>query len=1038
MQINVQKKCIFPILFILTILSFIAVDAQTSQITVNGTVTDIETGIPLIGATVLEKDRSRGTVTDIDGKYTLTVENSDAVLIFSYVSYETIERAINAQKILDVGLREDVAQIEEFVVVGYGVQKKKEVTGAIAKVTADDLEDMPVARVEQTLQGRTSGVTVTANSGQPGAASTVRVRGTTTINGSDPLYVVDGVIINGGIDFLNQNDIESVEVLKDASASIYGARAANGVILITTRKGITDRLQVNYSGSYGVQYPWRKMAVLNAREYAILTNESQAAAGQDLPFPDVDALAGKLGEGTDWQEEVFNKGAPIQNHNFSISAGSEKSQYYTSFGYFDQTGIVATQQSRYQRFNVRFNSTHKVFKFLTFGNTIGYSRVNGRGVSENDEFGSPLSRAVNLDPITPLIESDAEELSDSRYANNLANLVRDDDGNIYGISKYVTSEVLNPIAALKVLQNKGWSDKLVGNAFVEVMPLKDLKLRTSIGTDLAFWGSEGFDPIYYLNAANRKDQTSYNREQNRGLYWIWDATLSYEKSFGIHKLSAIVGTVVDKNQGEQIGARRSNLPVDNLEDASFGYFVDAESQFNYGYEYLNTSNSLFGRINYNISTKYLFSAILRRDGSSRFGNNYKYGYFPGFSVGWVVTDESFFNSNPAINFLKIRASWGSSGNDRIGDFRYISTLGGGRNYTFGLEDELVNGVSPNGLANPDLRWETTNQTNIGFDAKIFRNIGVTFDLFQKNTIDMLLVSEVPGYVGNNPPTANVAELENKGIEIDISYSKKFPLWKLNVSTNAAYIQNEITNLGFEKEFIPGQGFGPGNEEVTRTTLGEPIGHLFGFQTDGIFQNQAEIDAYTNLDGGPMQPDAAPGDFRFQDVNGDGFFTEDDRTIIGDPTPDFTYGVNLGAEWRGFDVALFGQGVWGNQIFKAVRRYDLQMANWTGDALERWTGEGTSNEFPRLIATDPNKNFSRSSDFYVEDGAYFRLRTAQLGYNFRLNEQYQKMRVYIAANNLVTLTKYSGFDPEIGGGSYGVDRGVYPQARSFVFGINVTY
>jgi TonB-linked SusC/RagA family outer membrane protein len=433
---------------------------------------------------------------------------------------------------------------------------------------------------------------------------------------------------------------------------------------------------------------------------------------------------------------------------------------------------------------------------------------------------------------------------------------------------------------------------------------------------------------------------------------------------------------------------------------------------------------------------------MRVDGSSKFGSNNKFGYFPSVSLGWVLTEEDFLVNNPTINFLKLRASWGINGNDQIGDFRFVSTVGGGRNYSFGLDDRVTNGVSPNAIANPDLRWEETTQLNFGFDAKIFRKVSVVFDYFEKETSDMLLDIAVPGYVGNAGPVGNIATMKNTGVELELGYGNNFNDLRFDISGNVSYVKNEVTDLGPDKEFLPGQRFSPQGLEITRTVVGRPIGFFYGFQTDGIFQNMQEVESYTNADGSLIQPDAKPGDFRFVDFNGDGMIDADDRTFIGDPTPNWTYGMNLSFGWKGLDLVVFGQGVAGNDVFKATRRFDLQMANMTADALGRWTGEGTSTTYPRLVMNDPNKNFSRSSDFYVEDGSFFRIRTLQLGYSLpRATLQrigLTKLRVYVSGNNLLTLTKYSGFDPEIGGGSFGVDRGLYPQPRFYMVGVSASF
>ncbi len=1008
--------------------------AQTT--TVTGMVTDAKE--PLVGAAILEKGTTNGTLTDIDGKFSLTLTKSKStILVVSFVGYKPKEVAVNNATSLNIELAASDA-LDELVVVGYGTQRKAVVTGAIAKIKGSDLENMPVPRIEQSLLGRTAGVRVTTGSGQPGEGATVRIRGTTSINASEPLYVVDGIPVTGGIDYLNQADVESIEVLKDAaSAAIYGARAAAGVILVTTKQGKEGKTAVTYNMYMGQQAPTRKLALLNAREYATLMNESSVASKGAILFKDPSVYS----NGTDWQDAVFNTSAPMQNHELGISVGNAKSSYYASFGYYDQTGIVASPQSKWSRYSVRLNSNHKLNKFINIGTTMGYSKVNGKGSSTNSEFGGVLSRAINMDPITPLVETDPSVLSTSVYTN--FPVVRNADGQPYGISKYVSSEILNPVAATAVNQGSGWADKIVGNAFVEFEPIKGLKFRTSYGVDIAFYGGDGFRPIYYLNAANRSDVTLYNRSQSRGFYWVWGNTLAYNKNFdGKHNFSALVGTTAEKNHGENVSGSVQNMPVSNIKDASLN-FASIQADQNYGgFEYNAALLSYLGRVNYDYEGKYIISALMRIDGSPKFGTNNKFGRFPSVSAGWILTEERFLKGITPINFLKFRASWGINGNDQIGDFRYVSTVGGGRNYTFGIGDKLYNGVSPNAIANPDLKWEQTTQTNLGFDAKIFKNITVTLDVFQKNTSGMLLDIRVPGYIGNGGPVGNIAKLENSGVELELGFDKKIGPIAFNLAGNVSYIVNKVTDLGPDKKFLGGQTFSPQGLEITRTVVGEPIGFFFGYQTQGIFQNQAEVNAYKNKENIIIQPNAKPGDFRFADINGDGIINADDRTKIGDPTPNLTYGFNFSVAAHGFDILLFGQGVSGNQIFKATRRFDLQMANMTADALERWTGENSSTTYPRLAMDDPNKNFSRSSNFYVESGAYFRIKTLQLGYTVPLSIMSKvgltRFRVYVSANNLATLTKYTGYDPEIGGGSFGVDRGFYPQARSFMFGLSAAF
>lgn len=1007
--------------------------AMNAQITVRGTVIEADDE-PLIGVTIIEKGEVNGTSTDLDGTYELTVKNADAVLVFSYTGFSTKDVPVNGQTLIDVNLEEDVANLDEVIVVGYGTQKKKEVTAAIAKVDSDDLEDMPVLRIEDALQGRTSGVRVTGGSGQPGDGGLVRIRGTATFGNSDPLYIVDGVIVGGGIDYLNQGDIESIEVLKDAaSAGIYGSRAARGVVLVTTKGGNNERNEVNYHTYFGTQAPSRRLAVLNAREYGTLLNESWAAAGDTLLFKDVESL----GEGTDWQAAIFNNNAPIQNHDLNFSMGNNKSSYYVSFSYFNQKGIISQEKSNYERFTTRLNSTHKITDNITFGNNIAYTKIKSRGISTNSEFGGVVSRALNIDPITPILETDQDLLDNaSWYANE--NRVTNADSIPYGISNLVTSEVVNPVAALSVGDGFGWSDKIVGNFFTEIKLLSDFKFRSSIGGDLAFWGGEGLDPIHYLNGANFNERNKYSRDKNNGFYYIFENTLTYEKQLGDHKINALIGTVAEKNKGEGISGNKDGIPFNTLEEATLSYFVPREDQEFNGYEYLSTNASILGRLNYNFKSKYLFQALFRRDGSSSFGANNKFGIFPAVAVGWVASDENFLSGNDVINFLKLRASWGINGNDDVGAANsFISTIGGGRNYSFGPNEVLTNGSTPNSLSNPDIRWESVIKTNIGFDAKIFRKIGVTFDIYRNLSEGLLGDIATPWYVGIGGLKGNVGNLENQGVDLELSYLGNVGKLKFDFAANVSYSENVVTFLGPEVEFRPEARFGTGGVEITRTQVGQPIASFYGYTTDGLFQNQAEVDAHAFQEEG-----TAPGDIRFVDLNNDGVIDEQDRSFIGDPTPTWTFGTNLNIQWKRFDLVMFGQGVGGNEVFKATRRFDLPKANMTADALGRWTGEGTSTEYPRLHKDDPNRNFSRSSDFFLEDGSFFRIKTLQIGYSIpRIASnriQYRDIRLYVSGNNLLTFTKYSGLDPEVNGGSLGIDRGFYPQPRFFLFGINAKF
>ncbi|GAA4437761.1 TonB-dependent receptor [Pontibacter saemangeumensis] len=1016
---------------------------STYAVTLSGKVTS-QDGEPLIGASVALKGTTIGAITDATGAYAITVPEEGGVLVVSYIGFLSQEVPIGNRNVIDITLATDAQALEEVVVVGYGTQKKSVVTGAISSVKSTDLENQQITRVEQALQGRVSGVTIASNSGAPGSAATVRVRGITTLNSNDPLYVVDGVVVNGGIDYLNQADIESIEVLKDAaSAAIYGARAASGVILVTTKRGKAGAISVSYNGYYGTQAPARKLDLLNASEYATLRNEAAVAGGGAIAYEDPRAF----GEGTDWQAYVFNDDARIQNHEFSISGGNEKSTFYSSYGYLDQEGIVTSEISNYKRHNIRLNSTHKVARWLTVGQNLGYSHIKSQGaLNPNTEFGGPLSSAINLDPITPVLITDPAILEDPNSVYNAQPTIRDRQGYPYGISSTVQQEMTNPLAYVQTqLGNYGWSDNIVGNIFAEAEPLAGLKLRSTLGTKLAFWGSESFRPVYYLNAASGSQQTAFNRDRSMTFDYNIENILSYTRTLNKHNFTVLAGQGAYRdNHTSGTYVSFSNIPASSFDEASFNLKVPTANRTSDAYEGIDhTVSSLFGRVVYNYDERYLFTGIIRRDGSSRFGTNNKFGYFPSASIGWVASREAFWPSNNAVDFLKFRGSYGVVGNDALGDFRYISTVGSNRNYTFGNDNYLI-GYSPDAPANPDLRWEETTQTNVGFEATLFRDWNLTFDWYNKKTSGILQQIDLPGYVGaTGRPWGNVADMENRGVEVELGYRRNIGEVTFGVNGNVSYLHNEITFLGEGKEFLEG---GEGVQNIayplTRMDVGEAYGAFYGFRTLGIFQNEAEVAGYQNTEGQPIQPNAQPGDFRWADLNSDGQINADDRTFIGKPLPDWTYGITLNATYNGFDLLIFGQGVAGNQIFQGLRRLDIPTANWQSEALGRWTGEGSSNDYPKLSTKDDNRNFTNPSDFFLEDGDYFRIKTLQIGYTLPASitskVAMQKARVYISSNNLLTFTNYTGYDPEIGGSIFGIDRAFYPQARSFMVGVNVGF
>lgn len=1047
-----MKKAIA--LFFLTCLCALPAYLWAQTIQVTGKVVSQKSGTPLAGASVRIKGTDRGTVTDAQGRFIVQAKHGE-VLVISYLGEETQELKVGNDASPMIALVDKTGNLEDVVVVGYGVQKKSVVTGAIASVKASDFANMPVSRVDDVLKGRTSGVIIAQNSGAPGSASTIMVRGVTSINqaANTPLYVVDGNIVDfSGIDYLNPADIESVEVLKDAaSTAIYGARGGPGVILITTKKGKAGNSHVTYTGSFATSAPVRKLDLLNATQYATLRNESSLAAGKGIIFSNPQSL----GAGTDWQGQVFNNHALTENHELAISGGSEKGTYYTSFGYYDQQGIVAPSISHYKRLTARINTEAKIRPWLTIGENFGYSYIKNQGsLNVNSPFGGPLSSAINLDPVTPVVITDPAVLSTPPYSTQP--VVKDGLGRPYGISPYVGQEMTNPVAYIQTQQgNNGWSHNLVGDGYITVGPIKGFKFTSDFHAKQAFWGSRSFTPVYFLSStANNLTSTNLYEAYNQGLRWNWDNYLSYSLNRGGHNLLVMAGyTSEEQAATDYLGGTFVGLPVSSYGQASTNYSLPQVNELAAGSQGQVTSRSSYiGRLTYNFEERYLLTANFRRDGSSNFGTNNKYGNFPSASVGWVPSNEKFWSrASNYVDRLKIRAGFGVNGNDAIAPFQYESTISGGRNYPYGTGGGISVGYSPNAPANPDLKWERVTQTDIGFDATVYRHFNVTFDWFNKKTTGMLQSIVIPGYSGAaGNPTGNVGDMYSRGVELDLGYNQRVGAVNLSLSGHISHITDKVTSTG-TTQFFGGATFQASSYEINRIQAGQPLNEFYGFQTLGIFQTQADVNNYVGKTG-MIQPNAKPGDFKFADPTGAGAIVSADRTWLGNPIPTWTYGFTASATYKAFDLTVFMQGVSGNKIYQGYRRLDIPAANYQTIALNRWTGPGTSNTFPRLIDGDPNGNFTNPTAFYLKDGAYLKVKSLRLGYMLpkALTDRagFQKIYIYVAGDNLLTFTKYNGFDPEVGGGfgvggagnanNYGEDNGVYPTARTYTVGLNVGF
>lgn len=1048
------------LLSVLFLLSFTLAAVYAQNIQIKGTVVSGTDNEPLPGVNVVVKgNTSTGTITDFNGTFTLSAP-ADAILSISYIGFKSQEIAVKGHKDIKIVLQEDSETLDEVVVVGYGVQKKSVVTASIAKVSADDLASTAPVRMDNALKGLASGVTVTSSSGQPGAAAQIRVRGVGTIrteNGAaDPLYIVDGMPLEGGLDYLNPNDIASIEVLKDAaSGAVYGARAANGVILVTTKTGKIGKTKVTYDFSYGWQSAWKKRDVLNASEYALMINEGAINAGIAPKFSDPYSY----GQGTNWQDEVFNNNAPMMNHQVSVSGASEKVNYLFSLGFYTQDGIVGGNfdRSNYERLTLRSNTQYTLFdeskernwlNSLKVTSNLSYARIKSTNFDDNSTWGTPLGSALALSPILNVYDETEEAIKAQfdKYGTTAEYTPVYDprNGKLFSIPGEF-GEMSNPIAKLSLPGDKHWSHKFVANFSAELQLWDNLKFKTSYGADLSFWGYDGYRPLYYLRSGESSTQSSAYSRKEDGTVWQLENVLMYDKSIDKHSFSVLLGQSAKKSSGSYLYGSRNNITNYSRPyiDASTGLAANADRDAAGAPSVDATLASIFARASYNYDERYMLQVTVRRDGSSRFGPNNHYAVFPSFSLGWNLTNEKFMNKRPNwLTTTKIRLSWGKNGNENIGNFKYTVLTSPGNNAIFGSSENVINGVKASGLANPDLKWEESEQLDFGLDFGFFNNaLTFTADYYKKKTNGMLMEMNIPFYVGEAKPIGNVGKMENSGIELEAAYKFRVSDWNFRVSANASYLKNKLIEYGNESGWENLDSF-QGTGDISRAENGKPFPFFYGYKTAGIFQNTDEVKAYKNDKGELLQPTAVPGDVRFVDVDGNGIIDANDRTDIGKGMPDWTFGFNLGVSWKNFDLNMMWQGTAGNDIYDATRRADIATSNLPSWMLNRWTGEGTSNRIPRFVQGD-NVNW-QSSDLYVYDGSYLRLKNIQLGYTLpaALTQKVfiSSLRFYVAAENLFTFTKYHGFDPEIssGGTSLGIDYGVYPQARVWTIGASLSF
>ena len=1024
-------------------------ELQQQQKKVTGTVSDAMG--PIIGASVVEKGTGNGVVTDFDGHFALTVKPG-TTLVISYVGYEKQEVKVGSESDLNITLREDSHSLEEVVVVGYGVQKKKLVTGATLQVKGDDVAKLNTTNPLQALQGQTPGMTIISESGQPGEGLKVNIRGLGTTGSSGPLYIIDGV--RGDISTVNPADIESIDVLKDAaSAAIYGSQSANGVVLVTTKNGREGKAIVGFDAYMGWQNAPRKIDMLNAQQYMTIMDEQNVNSGNSVyDWQNIrsiwryDAEGNKIGViDTDWVDQMFKDNAQTYSANLSISGGTQKGNYAVSLGYMTQEGIVGGKDvSNYSRYNFRVNSEYQVIdNFLKVGEQVSLIYYKRNGISVGNQYNNTLRGAFGTSPLAPVYSDNGKygspynDTSNSDWYNA--------DGNPYG-------------AMMTNTNNKTQNMTITANAYAELEFIKNLKLRTTLGVKYDSNNYRSFSPMYHFSVYSLNDtRTGVSQSANDGLGITWTNTLSYNTKLGEHNLDAMVGYEVYRTEGQSIYGANGSLR-DGFDTWQYAYLSNGTATNSEGG--LSVSGtpwdqermvSYFGRVGWNYKETYMATATVRRDGSSRFAKGHRFGTFPSISAGWVVTNEKFMEPVTSVmDYFKLRASWGQVGNQNIGNYMYLAPMSfSNLYYNFGTtlgSDGDVWGARPTRLGNEDITWETSEQFDLGFDARFLdQRLNVNFDFYIKTTKDWLVQPPVLATVGTGAPYINGGDVKNTGVELALSWNDRIGRdFHYYVNVNGAYNHNKVGNIPNEDGIIHGQSnmLYDNSTEFYRASNGEPIGYFWGFKTAGLFQNQQDIDQWVANGNGVLQSNPQPGDVKYYDINHDGTINDADKVNLGNGMPDFNYGFSLGFDWKGLDFSVTANGQAGNQIVQSYRNVGSTTANYTTQILDRWTGEGTSNKIPRVTNTNVNYQFS---DLFIQDADFLRISNITLGYDFAklLRCKYiSQCRLYAQVQNAFTFTKYDGMDPEIGYGMdgwvSGVDLGYYPRPRTFLFGVNLKF
>ena len=1014
--------------------------------TVKGTVISGSDNEPLIGASVMVQGARNGAVTDLDGNFTITAKNGQTLEV-SYLGFITQKVKVTGS-VINVTLLEDKQSLDEVVVVGYGVQKKKLVTGATVQLKGDDIAKLNTTNPLSAMQGQTPGVNIVSTSGQPGASMSVTIRGLGTVGNSQPLYLIDGV--GGDITTLNPADIESIDVLKDAaSAAIYGAQAANGVVLVTTKSGKEGVSKITYDGYVGWQTLGRKFEMLNANQYMQIMDEALLNSYMSpIDWTSLSAIRDANGNvyNTDWIDQAVDNGALTTSHSLAFTGGSKTSTYSISGGYTGQDGLIGgSDVSYYKRYNLRANSEHKMWNGLVvIGEHVGFVYKDSRGMGTGNIYNNNLRSAFSTSPLVPVYDADGNYYStvDSDWNKN--------DGNPYG------TMMMNRY-------NQSKNTSVDANVYVQIEPIKNLKFKTVFG--LSYGGSNyrSFTPIYKFTPQSGNGITKVNQSNGNGTSLVWTNTLTYDFDIKDHHISALLGSETTKYDGESTGSYGVNLTA-GFDDWEHAYVENTEKghadrKVSGGPYDATRGQSFFARLGWSWKDRYMVNATMRADGSSKFAKGHRWGYFPSVSAGWTLTEEDFMKSAASwLDFLKLRLSWGQVGNANINCYQYLAPVTtSNTNYNFGATggtDAWVMGAYTERLANEKVKWETSEQYNVGLDARFLRQrLSLTLDGYIKSTKDWLVQAPIRATAGTGGPVINGGDVKNKGIEVGLSWNDNIGRdFTYSVGANFAYNHNEVGNIPTLDGIIHGKDnqIFQNAEEFYRAENGHAIGYFWGYKTAGLFQNQKEINDWIAAGNGIYQADVKPGDVKYVDVNHDGVINASDKVDLGNGLPKYTFGFNVNLAWKGFDLSANFTGAAGFQIAQSYRDPSSSQANYSRRILKRWTGEGTSNEIPRVTYGDVGNWLF--SDLYLQDGDYIRLQNLTMGYDFKKLISWKglsKMRLYFQVQNLFTLTKYDGMDPEIGsfngtdGNSSdswvsGVDMGYYPHPRTFIVGLNLAF